>query len=91
MFLMPSRKRLNCFQLEEERRLEEEYDEKVREERLKREEEEREMAREERIKQRDAMKELRAKRIIERDFSTDAIAERQEQKTNAVSMDIFQN
>lgn len=77
------RDRLMAEKLEEERRLEEEYDEKVREERLKREEEEREMAREERIKQRDAMKELRAKRIIERDFSTDAIAERQEQKTNA--------
>ena len=42
--------------MEEERRLEEEYDEKVRLERLKREEEEREIAREERAKQREAMK-----------------------------------
>jgi len=44
------------------------------------------MAREERAKQRDAMKELRAKRIVEREFSTNAIAERQEQKSNAVSI-----
>ena len=73
------------FQMEEERRLEEEYDEKVRAERLKREEEEREKAREERIKQRDAMKELRAKRAIEREFSTQSIAERQKEKNDAVS------
>ena len=72
--------------MEEERRLEEEYDEKVRLERLKREEEERELAREERIKQREAMKELRAKRAMERDFSENAIADRQEKKSNAVSL-----
>ena len=70
--------------MEEERRLEEEYDEKVRLERQKREEEEREAAREERAKQREAMKELRAKRAAEREFSTYAIQERQKEKTNAV-------
>ena len=55
-------------QMEEERRLEEEYDEKVREERLKREEEEREHARGDRIKQREMMKELRAQRAMEREW-----------------------
>ena len=50
--------------------MEEEYDEKVREERLKKEEEEREMAREERAKQREIMKEMRAKRAEERDSNS---------------------
>ena len=54
--------------MEEERRLEEEYDEKVREERLRREEEEREHGRENRIKERERMKEMRAQRAIERDW-----------------------
>ena len=72
--------------MEEERRLEEEYDEKVRMERLKREEEEREVAREERVKQREAMKELRAKRAAEREFSTDAIEQRHKDKTNLVGV-----
>ena len=72
------------FQMEEERRLEEEYDEKVRLERQKREEEERELAREERAKQREAMKELRAKRAAEREFSTHAIEQRQKDKNNSV-------
>lgn len=70
--------------MEEERRLEEEYDEKVRLERQKREEEERELAREERAKQREAMKELRAKRAAEREFSTHAIEQRQQDKNNLV-------
>ena len=64
--------------------MEEEYDEKVRLERIKREEEERELARHERIKQRDAMKELRAKRAMERDYSNETIALRQQEKNNAV-------
>ena len=72
--------------MEEERRLEEEYDEKVRMERQKREEEEREAAREERVKQREAMKELRAKRAAEREFSTDAIAQRHKEKTSLVGV-----
>lgn len=54
------------FQLEEERRLEEEYDEKVRIERVKKEEDEREHAREERRRLREEMKEQRAKRAAER-------------------------
>ena len=53
-------------------------------ERIKREEEEREVARGERIKQRDAMKELRAKRAVEREFSSETIAQRQQTKDNAV-------
>ena len=70
--------------MEEERRLEEEYDEKVRLERIKREEEERERGRGERIRQREAMKELRATRAIERDFSNETVALRQQQKYKAV-------
>jgi len=62
--------------MEEERALEEEYDEKVREERLKREEEERELARGERIKQREMMKELRAQRAIEREWKDNKPAKR---------------
>ena len=77
--------------LEEERRLEEEYDEKVRLERIKREEEERERAREERLKQREAMKESRAKRLAEREFSHETIALRQEQKEKAVRTFLFES
>jgi len=77
-------KNLANIEMEEERRLEEEYDEKVRLERQKREEEERELAREERAKQREAMKELRAKRAAEREFSTHAIEQRQQDKNNLV-------
>ncbi len=55
-------------QLEEARKLEEAYDEKLRIEREKNEAE----SREDRIKAREAMKELRAQRAIERDFKTSA-------------------
>ena len=55
-------------QLEEERRLEEEYDIKLREERQLEEEVAREKSREERIKQRDLMKAEREHRAVEREL-----------------------
>lgn len=55
------------FQMEEARRLEEEYDEKLRIERQKQEEEERERAREERIKIREQMKEAKILKQVERE------------------------
>ena len=58
---------LDFFQLEEERRLEEEYDTKLREERQQEEEVAREKSREERIKQRDLMKAEREHRAVERE------------------------
>lgn len=74
------------FQLEEERRLEEEYDEKVRIEREKREEEERERAREDRRNQREVMKELRAQRAAERDvssaFADDVLSQQRELRSD---------
>ena len=54
--------------MEEARKLEEMYDEKLRIEREKQEEEEREKARGERIKSRDQMKEQRAQRYTDRNF-----------------------
>ena len=53
--------------MEEARRLEEEYDEKLRIERQKQEEEERERAREERIKIREQMKEAKILKQVERE------------------------
>ena len=64
---LPSRDVTGMFQLEEQRRVEEEYDEKLRLEREAKEREERELARQERHKQRELMKELRAKRASERE------------------------
>jgi hypothetical protein len=58
---------VTSFQLEEQRKLEEEYDEKLRHEREARDREERELARQERQHQRELMKELRAKRASERE------------------------
>ena len=52
--------------MEEARRLEEAYDERLREEREREEEE----SRAERVKAREAMKELRAQRAIERDLKS---------------------
>ena len=73
------RDRLLAIKLEEERRLEEEYDTRVREERQRREEETKERAREERRAQRDAVKELRAQRAIERDLVRGYAAEHEDQ------------
>ncbi|XP_059091696.1 eukaryotic translation initiation factor 5B-like [Tigriopus californicus] len=64
------RDRAIALKLEEERQLEEEYDEKLRIENEKRLEEERERAREERLRQREVMKEMRAQRAAEREVTT---------------------
>ena len=57
--------------MEEARKIEEEYDEKLRMEREKEEEDEMERGRSERVKAREVMKELRAQRAIERDLRPD--------------------
>ena len=56
--------------MEEARKIEEAYDEKLRIEREDEEEEDREKAREERVKARQVMKELRAERAEKRDLDS---------------------
>lgn len=76
--------------MEEERRIEEEYDEKLRLEREAREREEQELSREERRKQRELMKEMRAQRASEREVAQ-AIALLKEQQGQAVCFSIWLN
>lgn len=73
------------FQLEEQRRIEEDYDEKLRLEREIRDREEQELSRQERHKQRELMKELRAKRASEREVAL-AMKQLQDQQKEDVSV-----
>ena len=82
------RDRQLAIKLEEERRLEEDYDAKLREEREKEEELLRERAREDRIKQRELVKMQREHRAIEREMGK-GFMEKLEQNEAAIKVSVI--